>query len=285
MGRTGKTHLLVKAGPSVADASSLRQQRPLHLLPNRDLLSALRQLKLRLRGSVERPNGSTMFLVSNKSTTSHHRERINKGRATLNLFVPPATALTKGAPTRGQSRSGGCTQLPYVPVTCHDWQASETMGTHRHQQYQHLRTLYSIRGQRMDRHTHPRNRQTVMAAQPLHIHLLGLTVAPPLHQQVCHARQHNPPATMQQCPLARPNRRSRGLPTTPRHFEPRRPTSATHIGRSFPTSSASYANLSPKQHSSRHIVVPATERTIRRANIVPPSEICAFKASAERTRA
>jgi hypothetical protein len=63
MGKTGKTHLSVEAGPPVLDKSPLRQQRSLHLLPNRDrLLLALRQLRLRLGGSVERAIGSMCFL-------------------------------------------------------------------------------------------------------------------------------------------------------------------------------------------------------------------------------
>jgi hypothetical protein len=43
------------------------------------------------------------------------------------------------------------------------------------------------------------------------------------------------------------------FPTT---FGRRRPTSATHIVRSFPTTSESYANLAPMQHSSRHTSPP-----------------------------
>jgi hypothetical protein len=42
MGRTGKTHLSIEARPPLVNASPLRQQRPIHLLPNRDRLHALR---------------------------------------------------------------------------------------------------------------------------------------------------------------------------------------------------------------------------------------------------
>jgi hypothetical protein len=48
MGRTGKTPLSIETRLRVVDASPLSQQRPLHLLPNRDRLHALRQLNLRL---------------------------------------------------------------------------------------------------------------------------------------------------------------------------------------------------------------------------------------------
>jgi hypothetical protein len=74
MGRTGKTHLSNEAGPPVVGASPFRQQRPLHLLPNRDRLPTQRQLKLRLRlclrlrGNIERVTGSTGFWVNGKST-------------------------------------------------------------------------------------------------------------------------------------------------------------------------------------------------------------------------
>jgi hypothetical protein len=87
----GKTHLSIEAGPPLVDASPMCQQRPLHLLSYRDHLHALRHVRLRLGGSVERATGSTGFFTNNKSITTHHMEVI-KGRATRGHFVPPATA-------------------------------------------------------------------------------------------------------------------------------------------------------------------------------------------------
>jgi hypothetical protein len=119
IGRTGAAHLSVETRPPMVDASPLRQQRTLHLLPHRDRLHALRQLKLRLGNNVERALESTGFLVSDGSTSTHHLERV-EGRATRSPFVPTAHARTKSAPTRGQSKSGGCTQSPHVPVAGYD---------------------------------------------------------------------------------------------------------------------------------------------------------------------
>jgi hypothetical protein len=98
MGRPGAAHLPVKMRPPMVDASPLRQQRTLHLLPHRDRLPALRQLRLRLGSSVERAVGSTGFLVSVGPTTAQHLERV-EGRATRSPFVPTALARTKSTPS------------------------------------------------------------------------------------------------------------------------------------------------------------------------------------------
>jgi hypothetical protein len=66
MGRPGATHLPIETIPLMVDASPLRQQRPLHILPHRDRLPAQRQLKLRLGSSIKRTVGSTGFLVSDR---------------------------------------------------------------------------------------------------------------------------------------------------------------------------------------------------------------------------
>jgi hypothetical protein len=145
MGRTGTTHLSGETRPPMVDASPLRHQWTLHILPNRDRLHAQRQLMLRLGSSVERAIGSTWFLVSGISTATHHIERV-EGRTSRSLFVPTALARTKSTHARGQSGSGGYTQSPQVPVAGYDGQTSETMETHRHQQHQHARALYSIPG-------------------------------------------------------------------------------------------------------------------------------------------
>jgi hypothetical protein len=78
----------------MVDASPLRQQRTLHLLPHRDRLHALRQPMLRHGRSVERALGSTGFLVGDGSTTTHHLEGIER-RATRRHFAPTAPARTK----------------------------------------------------------------------------------------------------------------------------------------------------------------------------------------------
>jgi hypothetical protein len=93
MGRTGETYLSTETRPKVMDASPLRQQRPLHLLPNQDRLLTLRQLMLRLGGSAQRAKASTRFLVIGRSTTSHHLEGV-EGCATRNPIVPTGSART-----------------------------------------------------------------------------------------------------------------------------------------------------------------------------------------------
>jgi hypothetical protein len=76
MGGTGKTHLQVETGLAIVDASPLRQQRPLHLLPNRERLRALRHRMIRLGGKTGRAIGSTWVLGSGRPTSAHDMERI-----------------------------------------------------------------------------------------------------------------------------------------------------------------------------------------------------------------
>jgi hypothetical protein len=103
MGRTGATHLSVETRPPMVDASPLRQHQTLHLLPHRDRLPALRQLKLRLGSSVKRVVGSTGFLVTDRSTTTHHLERV-EGRATRSPFVPTAFARKQSTHAQRQPK-------------------------------------------------------------------------------------------------------------------------------------------------------------------------------------
>jgi hypothetical protein len=99
MARTGATHISTETRSPTMDASPLRQQRTLHLLPDRDRLPALRHLMLRLGSSGERAIRSTGFLVSGILTTAHHMEGV-EGCTTRSPFDAPAHA-------RGQSSSGG----------------------------------------------------------------------------------------------------------------------------------------------------------------------------------
>jgi hypothetical protein len=140
----------------------------------------------------------------------------------------------------------------------HEGRTSQNMGAHRHQQYQHLRALYSIRGQRLGRQTQPRNTQGRLAAQHPHNNLPGLTVGPPLHRQICHAGQQA--AASLQYPMARPVRRSSGLPTSARQtldvgnqlVHP--PVDAlARLG-----SSKSYANKAPRRQSSHRTGSPSS---------------------------
>jgi hypothetical protein len=84
----------------MVDASPLRQQRTLHLLPHRDRLPSVRQLRLRMGSSVERTLGSTGILVIDGSTTTHRMEGV-EGRATRSPFVPTAPARIKSTQARG----------------------------------------------------------------------------------------------------------------------------------------------------------------------------------------
>jgi hypothetical protein len=211
MGRPGATHLPVKTRPPMVDASPLRQQRPLHFLPHR--LPALRQLKLRLGSSVKRAAGSTGLWSAIDQQQHITSKELKATRLAVLSFLP----LRPQSPhARRQPSSGGCPQSPYVPVPGYDGRASKTLGTHRHQQHQHPRALYSLRGQRLGRLTEPRNRHGRLAAQPPHLHLLRPPVGPPLLQQVCHAWQLV--ASPLQLPPPRPHLRSRGLPPSSRQL-------------------------------------------------------------------
>jgi hypothetical protein len=194
--------------------------------------------------NVERAIGRTGFLVSGISTVAPHMEGV-EGRTTLSPFGPTAHARTKSTLEQGQSSNGGCTLSPHVPVAGYDGRSSETMGTHRHQQHQHKPALYSIRCQRLDRRIKPRNKQGRLAAQPPHLHLPKLPVGLPLHRQICHARQLH--TTIPAGDTQPPKQRTTSI--VPTAYGHRRPTGATTLGRSFPTSSKSCANLAPKQQS------------------------------------
>jgi hypothetical protein len=138
----------------MVDASPLRQQRPLHVLPHRDRLPALRQLMLRLGSTIKGIVGSTGFLVSDRPTTSHHMEGV-EGRATRRPFVLTPRARPQSTPARRQPSSGGGPQSPNFEVPGYDERASQTLGTHQHQQHQHSRATYSLRGQGLGRQTEP----------------------------------------------------------------------------------------------------------------------------------
>jgi hypothetical protein len=60
--KAGETHLPTATLPPMVDASPLRQQRQLYLLPNRVGVLALRQLRLRLASNSERAIRRTRFL-------------------------------------------------------------------------------------------------------------------------------------------------------------------------------------------------------------------------------
>jgi hypothetical protein len=199
-------------------------------------------------------------------------ERV-EGRTTRISFVPAATQRTKNSLARGQASSNGCSQPPHIPFALHDGRTSQTLGSYRHQQYQHSQALHLIRSQRLGQHTQPRKRQGRLAPHLPHIHLLGLTVGPPLHRQICHARQQATASL--QCPLAKPIRRSNGLPTYARH--------ALDVGNQLvqpsvdaPTRLRSKVTPIWRRYDSHHtvlarqIAVPTTERTFRRIHIVPP---------------
>jgi hypothetical protein len=119
MWTTGETPLPAETRPHVADASPLRHQRPLYLLPNRDRQLAPQQLGLPLEISIERAIESTRFLVACKSTATNHLQR-TKGRANRSPFVPTAIARMKSNHARRQSSCGGSAQSPHVPIASHD---------------------------------------------------------------------------------------------------------------------------------------------------------------------
>jgi hypothetical protein len=140
MGRTGETQLLVETRPPVVNASPFCQQRPLHLLPNRDRLHALRQVMLRLGAVMNEQLEARCFW-----SAADQKQHMSRKELTRSPFVPTAFARTKSTHARRQSSSGGFADSPRVPVASHDGRISETMGIHRHQQqHQHSRALYSI---------------------------------------------------------------------------------------------------------------------------------------------
>jgi hypothetical protein len=118
------------------------------------------------------------FLVTCISTATHHVEGV-EGRATRSPFVPTAITRTKSTSARRESSSSSFAQTPHVPVANHDVRTSEIMGTHRHQQHQYLRALYSIRNKRVGRKAQLRNIHGRHVAQPPHLHLPRLTLPPP----------------------------------------------------------------------------------------------------------
>jgi hypothetical protein len=88
-GRPGATHLLVETRPPMVDASPLRQQRPLHLLPHRDRLHVPRQLRLRLGSSIKRAVGSTRGCWSATDQQQHITSKELKAvRLVVHSFLP-----------------------------------------------------------------------------------------------------------------------------------------------------------------------------------------------------
>jgi hypothetical protein len=122
MGRPGATHLAVATRPPMVDVSPLRQQRPLLLLPHRDRLPALRQLRLRLGTIIKRVVGSTGFVVNDTPAATHHLEKV-EGRATRRPFVLTTPARPQSPHARRQPISGGCPLSPNFKVPGYDGRA------------------------------------------------------------------------------------------------------------------------------------------------------------------
>jgi hypothetical protein len=186
----------------VLDASLLRQQRPLHLLPNRDRLPALRQLMLRM-GAVLNEQLEARGLISGISTKTHHMKGV-EGRATRHPFASAATSRTKSTLARRQSSSGGRAQLPDVPVAAliddlrRLWEFIDTTNINTRTRY--TLSAANVWGDMLSRETSMDDRQP----NPRIFTYLDSQWGP-LHRQICYARQHA--TSSLQCPLARPNLR------------------------------------------------------------------------------
>jgi hypothetical protein len=146
---------------------------------------------------------------------------------------------------------GGCLQSPYVLITHHDGRSSETLGTHRHQQYQYLaHAIFDLR---------PTSRPRDSAAKPIE----KTTSSPPAYSLTWTHCGAPTPSTVLPCTVTHSSLATIPASETqppkpwttslsPTDYGPRGPIGTTHLVRSFLTSSASYANLAPKQQSLRH---------------------------------